>query len=395
MMQLTAAGYMGLGTTVIPASPLHISGTTDAIRLTATHPDITFEDGPYTTRIQGNSAGLDLKSNGAVVGSNPGGIIHLDGVGSVGIGTTTPTHQLTIVSNSGTPSWTSNGWLGAIALDNASAIAWQTNSAGQRFGMGHTNGSFCIFRTASNPGTTGSPATYDMVVTDVGNVGIGTTGPGAKLQVVSSGDIGTPQALLTQTTSADYARLRFTATGSPTAWDIAAGSSGGVMNFYASSTGKNVMSLNPDGTVSVKVLTINGGADLAEPFKMKEEKLEKGSVVVIDGEHPGRLMRSSSAYDTRVAGIVSGANGVNPGISLHQEGVMDGEQNVALSGRVYVEADASNGPIRPGDMLTTSDTPGHAMKVTDHAKAQGAIIGKAMGSLDKGEGMVLVLVTLQ
>jgi hypothetical protein len=35
------------------------------------------------------------------------------------------------------------------------------------------------------------------------------------------------------------------------------------------------------------------------------------------------------------------------------------------------------------------------MKVTDHARAQGAIIGKAMSSLKEGKGMVLVLVSLQ
>jgi hypothetical protein len=66
-----------------------------------------------------------------------------------------------------------------------------------------------------------------------------------------------------------------------------------------------------------------------------------------------------------------------------------------LTGRVYCWANASYGPIEPGDLLTTSDTPGHAMKVTDHAKAQGAIIGKAMTELKQGKGLVLVLVTLQ
>ena len=74
---------------------------------------------------------------------------------------------------------------------------------------------------------------------------------------------------------------------------------------------------------------------------------------------------------------------------------MDSGENVALSGRVYVLADAASGPIKPGDLLTTSDTPGCAMKVTDHGKAQGAILGKAMGSLNEGKGMVLVLVSLQ
>ena len=70
-------------------------------------------------------------------------------------------------------------------------------------------------------------------------------------------------------------------------------------------------------------------------------------------------------------------------------------QNVALSGRVYVQADAGNGSIVPGDLLTTSEAPGHAMKVTDHAQAQGAVLGKAMTGLKEGSGLVLVLVTLQ
>ena len=128
---------------------------------------------------------------------------------------------------------------------------------------------------------------------------------------------------------------------------------------------------------------------------MQEEVIEKGSVVVIDEEHPGKLKRSTHSYDKRVAGIVSGANGVNPGIALHQQGAMDGDQNVALSGRVYVAADASASPIEPGDLLTTADVPGRAMKVIDYSKAQGAVLGKAMTSLKEGSGFVLVLVTLQ
>ena len=117
--------------------------------------------------------------------------------------------------------------------------------------------------------------------------------------------------------------------------------------------------------------------------------------MVIDERYPGQLKMSERAYDHRVAGIVSGANGIKPGITLHQEGALEGGQNVALSGRVYALADAASGPIKPGDLLTTSDIPGHAMKVTDHAKAQGAIIGKAMGALEEGRGTVLVLVSLQ
>lgn len=169
----------------------------------------------------------------------------------------------------------------------------------------------------------------------------------------------------------------------------------GVENFVPYNTALNrAMSLIVHDA-SVRTLEIRGGADLAEPFPLKEEAIEKGSVVVIDDEHPGRLKLSTSSYDTRVAGIVSGANGINPGISLHQEGVVEGSEKVALTGRVYVRADAAHGAIKPGDLLTTSDTPGHAMKVTDHTRSQGAILGKAMSRLDEGKGMVLVLVTLQ
>jgi hypothetical protein len=128
---------------------------------------------------------------------------------------------------------------------------------------------------------------------------------------------------------------------------------------------------------------------------MSGKDIPKGSLVIIDEHNPGQLRMSDHAYDTQVAGIVSGANGINPGISLHQDGALAGGENVALSGRVYALADASFGAIKPGDMLTTSSTPGHCMKVTNHAKAQGAIIGKAMSSLENGKGMVLVLVSLQ
>jgi len=153
--------------------------------------------------------------------------------------------------------------------------------------------------------------------------------------------------------------------------------------------------LDVNGTTRTHTLIITGGSDLAEPFRMGSDQIPQGAVVVIDEANPGQLKLSSSAYDLHVAGIVSGANGIHPGIALQQEGVLDGGQNVALSGRVYVLADATHAAIRPGDLLTTSDLPGRAMKVTDHARAAGAIVGKAMTGLSHGQGTVLVLVTLQ
>jgi hypothetical protein len=150
------------------------------------------------------------------------------------------------------------------------------------------------------------------------------------------------------------------------------------------------------GTTSTQVLAITGGADLAEPFDIKgSQALEPGSVVVIDEAETGALKVSTASYDTRVAGVISGAGGIKTGLTLSQKGVIEGGQNVALSGRVYVRATASNGTIRPGDLLTTSLVPGLAMKATDGEKMRGAILGKAMSTLEAGEGLVLVLVSLQ
>jgi len=161
-------------------------------------------------------------------------------------------------------------------------------------------------------------------------------------------------------------------------------------------TGNPTTKLHVEGTTTTKVLAITGGGDLAEPFEISENQpIPKGALVIIDEENPGRLKLSQQAYDKRVAGVVSGAGGINPGLTLTQEGVLQGGQNVALSGRVYALATAANGPIKPGDLLTTSEVPGHAMKATDRELWPGAVIGKAMSVLENGEGLVLVLVNLQ
>lgn len=152
------------------------------------------------------------------------------------------------------------------------------------------------------------------------------------------------------------------------------------------------------GVTHTKVLEILGGADFSERFDVQDgdAAIEPGTVVSIDPEREGRLEPSREAYDRRVAGIVSGAGGVKPGMIMAQDGsIASGEHPVALTGRVYCRVTAAGGPIRPGDLLTTSDVPGLAMRVSDPARAQGAILGKAMGTLEEGEGLVLVLVGLQ
>ena len=157
--------------------------------------------------------------------------------------------------------------------------------------------------------------------------------------------------------------------------------------------------LDVNGTTRTQVLEIVGGSDLSEKFDITTVGTEPqpGHVVCIDPENPGKLIVSTKAYDRTVAGIISGAGGVTTGMTMGQQGsVANGSQPVALTGRVYAWADASNGAIEPGDLLTTSDIAGHLMKVTDFERSHGAVLGKAMTRLAAGQrGLVLVLVGLQ
>ncbi len=143
------------------------------------------------------------------------------------------------------------------------------------------------------------------------------------------------------------------------------------------------------------VVEIGEGLDYAEGFDVSEnDNIESGMILVIDPDNPGMLVKSSRAYDIKVAGIVAGANELASGVRLGSKS--DFDFDVALAGRVYCYVDATNEAISPGDLLTTSDVPGYAMKVTDHTRAQGAILGKAMEPMEKGrKGQILVLVTLQ
>ena len=132
------------------------------------------------------------------------------------------------------------------------------------------------------------------------------------------------------------------------------------------------------GTVTASDVILAGG-DWAE-------EIEPGAVLVIDER--GALEPCSKPYDRRVAGVVSGAGGLRPGIVLDQRPGAPGRATIALVGKVYCKADADFGSIEVGDLLTTSPTPGCAMKATEPAKAFGAVIGKALAALGEGRGLI-------
>jgi hypothetical protein len=135
-------------------------------------------------------------------------------------------------------------------------------------------------------------------------------------------------------------------------------------------------------------------ADCAEDFDIASQTaVEPGTVMVLTDAGP--LAASACAYDSRVAGVVSGAGAYKPAIVLDKcdTGVL--RQPIALLGKVFCKVDAQFGSIEIGDLLTTSPTPGHAMKIADPVKAFGAVIGKALRPLANGQGLIPILIALQ
>lgn len=146
--------------------------------------------------------------------------------------------------------------------------------------------------------------------------------------------------------------------------------------------------------------TITGGnivakyQDVAE-WVQSSQQLAAGTVVVLDQTKSNQVIASSQAYDTRVAGVIS----LQPGITLGEKG--ESKVLVATSGRVKVKVVASGTPIRIGDLLVTSDRPGVAMRSEPiiiggrKIHSPGTLIGKALEPLEKGTGEILVLLSLQ
>lgn len=136
-------------------------------------------------------------------------------------------------------------------------------------------------------------------------------------------------------------------------------------------------------------------ADCAEDFDIAgADVVALGTVMVLCGE--GELKPSERAYDKRVAGVLSGAGKYRPGIVLDKHPTSGGNRSpVALLGKVYCKVDAAFGAVDIGDLLTTSDTPGYAMKASDPIRSFGAVIGKALRPLATGQEMIPILVALQ
>ena len=146
------------------------------------------------------------------------------------------------------------------------------------------------------------------------------------------------------------------------------------------------------GSISVNGMSVH---DFAEVFELvSRQGVAPGTVMSVAGPG-GRLGPSTWAYDPTVIGVVSGAGGLQPGLTIGSRA--DGSQDlpVAMSGQVYVRVNGAGGPIQVGDLLVASHVPGVAMRATDLSRTPGAVVGKAMESLSEfpsGENLVRMFV---
>ena len=165
-------------------------------------------------------------------------------------------------------------------------------------------------------------------------------------------------------------------------------------NLTVDDTAHFKKNLNVDGNLVTTGDIRLTNADCAEDFDVCDtEQVEPGTVMVL-GED-GKLQPSQTAYDKRVAGVVSGAGDYKPGIILDKQHSQICRKPIALIGKVFCKVDAQYGAIEVGDLLTTAPTPGHAMRAVDPLKAFGTVIGKALRPLTEGQALIPMLIALQ
>jgi hypothetical protein len=372
--------------------------------------------------------------------------------GNVGIGTTSPASQLAISGNltemltqtqtapmqSGA-AYTVGGityvdnYLRDSATSNPAAyIAIRSVNTYSAFPV-TIRGTQIEFGTANGLNGQGTQAATAMTINPSGLVGIGTTSPSTTLQVVSGGNVSGAGGSIGISANSGAAPM-FTIQGSLWGNGIAGDAGSVLFNVRSSGTSALVtsMALSRDGNVGIGTTTpgasleVNGGvkltkgsgasmtfqdgsvqtvawngtlagADYAESVDVTGDrtKYEPGDVLVIARGAQRSFQKSANAYSTAVMGIYSTKPGVLGRPASASEAQLNRQVPMAMVGIVPTKASAENGPIEPGDLLVTASKPGYAMKGTDRSQMLGAVIGKALGQLGAGTGVIEVAVSLQ
>jgi hypothetical protein len=291
--------------------------------------------------------------------------------GNLGIGTNSPRNRLHIA-------------------DDAPADA-----NGAQLRISETGGNSLLLGRTVDYGFVQSHSSEPLALNPLGNpVGIGTTTPKAALEVHG----GTPDDANTAQFAIYTSRGNFLLIGRASDYG------------FVQSHNREPLALNPLGnnvgigtTTPKEALEVDGnilvsgdvqlaGADCAEDFDIEEDEVvDPGTVMVIG---PAGLKQCTRAYDPAAAGVVAGGGDVRPGILLGRQPGRGSRIPITLTGTVYCKVDAHYGAVSAGDMLTTSGTPGHAMKASDAGRAHGAIIGKALKPLLEGRGLIPMLAML-
>jgi hypothetical protein len=383
-------GKVGIGT-ITPDAKLDVAGD---VRVAGTGNGFVFPDGTkQTTAVTASGFGLPLNETSTSADTMLFTIRNVDGLGGI---EGKAFNQLTARTGYGVRGSSYCPYADAYGLHG-----WGSGgSNGMSYGVFGEVGALLPGQQIRGYGVFGRNS-YSNTWGFVGGDGIGVQGNYRVSDIYTNyGQLGTPShGIYGYHTSGNYGHIGSqgyavyadsrTGTG---IFAIARGTGGTAVHAVAAGGGF--------AGVFEGALRITGGSDLSEPFDIRPSSRgtepTPGMLVSIDRERAGHLTISSGAYDRTVAGVISGAGGIRPGMVMGQEGtIASGANPVALSGRVYCLADAEFGAIQAGDLLTTSETPGHAMRVSDYPRAQGAVIGKAMSSLEVGRGLVLVLVNLQ
>lgn len=302
-------------------------------------------------------------------------------------------------------------WL--LALTAVTAAAQQTNVTNNGDGV---NGTVPVYSGAS--ALANSPITVSG-----SNVGIGTTAPTAPVSINAKATNGAANIPIVGLNTADGSTIWYLGGGDTTyanfmIWAPDRGA-GGYLTINKFSGNVGIGTATPGATLevngNVKLTSGSGGSitfqdgttqttaytgttcggDYAESVDVSGNRKHfgPGDVLVIDPDHSGKFLKSAEPYSTSVTGIYSTKPGT---VGRRQTGPKNPDEvPMAMIGIVPTKVSAENGPIHPGDLLVTSSTVGYAMKGTERGRMLGAVIGKALGNLDSGKGVIEVVVTLQ